>query len=54
MDEKKDVEKKTPKRLCLNCAWRAACAKRFSVSYANGEVICLDYSFDVALKEKNE
>ncbi len=38
------------RKLCLNCAWRAACAKRFSVSVANGEVVCVDYSYDLTLR----
>ncbi|MFA6451302.1 MAG: hypothetical protein WCX65_17650 [bacterium] len=52
MDEKSGAEKALPKRICMNCAWRVACGKRFSVSYVNGEVVCQDYSFDLTLKEK--
>ena len=54
MEDNPDKEKQPPRKLCLNCAWRAACQKRFSVSVANGEVQCADYSYDLTLKEKSE
>ncbi len=50
MEKSNGTEKERPKKLCLNCAWRAACGKRFSVTVANGEVVCLDYSYDLTLK----
>ena len=52
MEEKNGAYKAPPRKLCLNCAWRAACGKRFSVSVVNGEVRCLEYSYDLTLKEK--
>lgn len=43
-----------PKKLCANCAWRANCNKRFSVSNtAEGEVRCLDHAYDIAMLKKS-
>jgi hypothetical protein len=43
------------RKLCLNCAYRANCIKRFSVKIVNGEVRCMDYTQDLELlKEKKE
>ena len=42
------------KKLCSNCAYRANCNKRFSVTVANGEVRCMDYAADVLLIKKNK
>jgi hypothetical protein len=53
VENKNDTEKEKLKKLCLNCAWRVACGKRFSVSYVNGDVNCIDYSFDMTLKHKD-
>ncbi|HOC92013.1 MAG TPA: hypothetical protein PKH33_06565 [bacterium] len=39
-------------KLCSNCAYRATCNKRFSVSSGGGEVKCLDHAFDVAMLKK--
>lgn len=36
--------------LCLNCAWRANCAKRFSMA-DGGTLHCPDYSEDVTLRK---
>jgi hypothetical protein len=36
------------RKLCLNCAWRANCAKRFSMD-GSGTLHCPDYSKDVTL-----
>ena len=35
------------RKLCSNCAYRAACKKRFSAHVVNGEVKCIDYAPDV-------
>jgi len=52
MEDTEDKEKEQPRKLCLNCAWRALCQKRFTVSVANGEVVCFDHSYDLTLKNK--
>ena len=38
-----------PKKLCLNCAYRANCAKRFGVDVVNGQVLCMEHTFDLML-----
>ncbi len=35
---------------CLNCAWRANCAKRFSME-GSATLHCPDYSEDVTLRK---
>jgi hypothetical protein len=52
MEDKYSVDNEQPTKICLNCAYRANCQKRFSVSVSNGEVLCIDYSYDLALKSK--
>ena len=37
------------RNLCVNCAWRANCAKRFSMS-GNITLHCPDYCEDIALR----
>jgi hypothetical protein len=55
MTDKDEKKIETPKNnLCSNCAWRATCNKRFSVNTANGQVICQDHAFDLALLKKQE
>ncbi|PLX84804.1 MAG: hypothetical protein C0614_04845 [Desulfuromonas sp.] len=39
--------------LCVVCAWRASCAKRFSMS-ADTTLHCPDYTEDVALKKEGQ
>ncbi len=42
------------RKLCVNCAWRENCAKRFSME-SGTTLHCPDYSEDVSLrKEKQE
>ncbi|MDH3998524.1 MAG: hypothetical protein OET90_06755 [Desulfuromonadales bacterium] len=41
------------RKLCLNCAWRANCAKRFSMS-DDTTLHCPDYSEDVALRKEHQ
>ncbi len=38
------------RKLCLNCAWRANCAKRFSMEDST-TLHCPDYSEDVTLRK---
>ena len=38
------------RKLCLNCAWRANCAKRFSMDDST-TLHCPDYSEDVTLRK---
>lgn len=40
------------KKLCLNCAYRANCQKRFGVTVVNDEVRCVDYAADYMLLKK--
>ncbi|HOX27605.1 MAG TPA: hypothetical protein PLQ76_00475, partial [bacterium] len=42
------------KKLCLNCAYRAFCQKRFSASVVNGEVRCNEYALDLTIKKDEE
>jgi hypothetical protein len=37
---------------CVVCAWRATCAKRFSVS--DGGARCPDFSRDITIKDLDE
>jgi len=39
------------RKLCLNCAWRANCAKRFSMGDC-ATLHCPDYCEDVALRKQ--
>lgn len=41
---------KDTRKLFLNCAWRANCAKRFSMADST-TMHCPDYSEDVALRK---
>gem|GEM_PF-438011 len=41
------------RKLCVNCAWRANCAKRFSMD-SGGTLHCPDYCEDVALRKNRE
>jgi len=41
------------RKLCVNCAWRANCAKRFSMD-SGGTLHCPDYCEDVALRKNKE
>jgi len=50
--DKKNEEEVRIRKLCTNCAYRAACRKRFSVSVVNGEVRCLDYAPDLEFVAK--
>lgn len=52
MEEKKSPDETQPKKICLNCAYRAACRKRFSATVSNGEVNCQEYTYDLTLKSK--
>ena len=36
-------------KLCSNCAYRATCNKRFNAQVSNGQVHCMDHSYDVSL-----
>lgn len=38
------------RKLCVNCAWRANCAKRFSLE-GGSALHCPDYTEDVALRK---
>lgn len=38
------------RKLCLNCAWRANCAKRFSME-DSATLHCPDYTEDIALRK---
>jgi hypothetical protein len=38
--------------ICVICAWRATCQKKFSVS--GKDVKCADFVKDVSIKEENE
>ncbi len=39
------------RKLCLNCAWRENCAKRFSME-SGTTLHCPDYSEDVTLRKE--
>jgi len=39
--------------LCVVCAWRAGCARRFSMS-ADTSLHCPDYTEDVVLKKASQ
>jgi len=41
------------RKLCLNCAWRANCAKRFSMADST-TLHCPDYSEDVTLRKAKQ
>ena len=41
------------RKSCLVCAWRANCAKRFSMS-GDETLHCPDFSEDVSLRKKSE
>lgn len=41
------------RKLCLNCAWRANCAKRFSMG-DDCTLHCPDYCEDVTLRRQKE
>ncbi len=38
--------------ICIVCAWRATCQKKFSVS--GSDIKCSDFVKDVSIKEKSE
>ena len=38
------------RKFCLNCAWRAHCAKRFSME-GGATLHCPDYSEDITLRK---
>ncbi len=38
--------------ICIVCAWRATCQKKFSVS--GKDMKCSDFVRDVSIKEKND
>ncbi len=38
--------------ICIVCAWRATCQKKFSVS--GKDMRCSDFVRDVAIKEEND
>ncbi len=38
------------RKLCVNCAWRVNCAKRFSMD-SGATLHCPDYSEDVTLRK---
>jgi hypothetical protein len=38
--------------ICVICAWRATCQKKFSIS--GRDVKCADFVKDVSIKEKKE
>jgi hypothetical protein len=40
------------RKLCLNCAWRGNCAKRFSMEGC-ATLHCPDYTEDVTLRKVN-
>jgi len=40
------------RKLCVNCAWRANCTKRFSME--SGTLHCPDYCEDVALRKNRQ
>jgi hypothetical protein len=40
------------RKLCVTCAWRENCAKKFSMD--SSSMHCPDYSEDVALRKRNE
>jgi hypothetical protein len=54
MEEKDVAENSPPRKLCLNCAYRENCRKRFSANVADGEVRCLDYEYDLSLRKKKD
>lgn len=54
MDEKNTGGETKPRKLCLNCAYREACRKRFSANVANGEVLCNEHAFDISIMKKND
>jgi hypothetical protein len=41
------------RKLCVNCAWRANCAKRFSLE-SGATLHCPDYCEDVTLRRNRE
>jgi hypothetical protein len=41
------------RKLCVNCAWRANCAKRFSME-SGATLHCPDYCEDVALRKTKQ
>lgn len=38
--------------ICVICAWRATCQKKFSISGKN--IHCADFVKDITIKEKTE
>jgi len=40
------------RKLCLNCAWRANCAKRFSMDSTT--LHCPDYTEDISLRKNKK
>lgn len=38
--------------ICVVCAWRASCQKKFSISGKN--IRCPDFVKDISIKEKSE
>jgi len=40
-------------KICAVCAWRANCAKRFSMS-SDETLYCPDFSEDVTLRKKSD
>ena len=36
------------KKLCIMCAWRETCAKRFTIRGAEG---CIEYTRDLSIKK---
>jgi hypothetical protein len=41
------------RKICPVCAWRANCAKRFSMS-GNETLHCPDFSEDISLRKKSD
>jgi hypothetical protein len=55
MKTEKDNSEKIPRRkLCSNCAYRGTCNKRFNAQVSDGQVRCLEHSFDVALLNRQD
>lgn len=40
------------RKLCVNCAWRENCAKKFSMD--SSAMHCPDYTEDIALRKRDE
>lgn len=54
METDKDKDAAPRRKLCSNCAYRGTCNKRFNAQVSDGQVRCLEHSFDVALFNRRQ